>query len=277
MSSSTTDLYAYTGLEADNENGSDHAMARNLALAQGRWLSPDPYMGSYDLMNPQSFNRYSYVGNMPMQFVDPSGKDPCLFALAGGGETGIGVGIGIAVCGAVALGGADITKDLLGWLFGEPTFHGSLTPRPGVRGGVWNDTFGVPYQSPLTPGGLDQVLDIPGGTGGCDFGVCVGGASSFANATTAPIGWCAEHPKICTAGADTAAVLRAIPAVAASALLLSMEGDNQPKPSDAACHKIVEDAKRTCTAQYPFPGRGNQSGKWRACVRRIVEPTGCDF
>jgi hypothetical protein len=42
-----------------------------------RWHSrfdqPDPFDGAYDLTNPQSFNRYSYVSNDPVNFVDPSG------------------------------------------------------------------------------------------------------------------------------------------------------------------------------------------------------------
>ncbi len=39
----------------------------------GRWLSPDPYMGSHDFSNPQSFNRYAYVNNNPLVATDPSG------------------------------------------------------------------------------------------------------------------------------------------------------------------------------------------------------------
>ena len=37
-----------------------------------RWYSrfdqPDPYDGSYDLTDPQSFNRYAYVQNDPVNF-----------------------------------------------------------------------------------------------------------------------------------------------------------------------------------------------------------------
>jgi hypothetical protein len=47
----------------------------------GRWMSPDPYNGSMDLGNPQSLNRYSYVGNNPLLYTDPSGLEshqiPC--------------------------------------------------------------------------------------------------------------------------------------------------------------------------------------------------------
>ncbi|MDQ3684948.1 MAG: hypothetical protein M3430_05025, partial [Acidobacteriota bacterium] len=35
----------------------------------------DPYDGSMNLADPQSFNRYSYVQNDPVNFVDPSGLE----------------------------------------------------------------------------------------------------------------------------------------------------------------------------------------------------------
>jgi RHS repeat-associated protein len=48
----------------------DHAQFRDYSLIQGRWLSPDPYDGSYDFTNPQSLNRYSYSLNNPLGYVD---------------------------------------------------------------------------------------------------------------------------------------------------------------------------------------------------------------
>nr|WP_083930089.1 RHS repeat-associated core domain-containing protein [Paenibacillus sanguinis] len=38
----------------------------------GRFVSKDPYEGSID--NPLSLNRYSYVVNNPLKYVDPSGN-----------------------------------------------------------------------------------------------------------------------------------------------------------------------------------------------------------
>jgi hypothetical protein len=50
-----------------------------------RWWSrfdqPDPYEGSYDLTDPQSFNRYAYVQNDPVNFVDPTGLLPMMCGL----------------------------------------------------------------------------------------------------------------------------------------------------------------------------------------------------
>jgi hypothetical protein len=47
--------------------------ARYFASAQGRFTSADTFGGSTG--NPQSLNRYAYVGNNPMNFSDPIGHD----------------------------------------------------------------------------------------------------------------------------------------------------------------------------------------------------------
>ena len=39
--------------------------------AARRWLAPDSYMGSYDLTNPESLNRYTYALNNPTSSIDP--------------------------------------------------------------------------------------------------------------------------------------------------------------------------------------------------------------
>jgi RHS repeat-associated protein len=67
----------FADLERDAESGTEHAQFRNYTSAQGRWLSPDPYSGSYDASNPQSMNRYGYVLNNPTSFTDPSGLVTC--------------------------------------------------------------------------------------------------------------------------------------------------------------------------------------------------------
>jgi RHS repeat-associated protein len=63
----------FTGYERDWETGLDYAKARYDASAQGRFLSVDPLLSSADVASPQSFNRYSYVENNPLNFIDPTG------------------------------------------------------------------------------------------------------------------------------------------------------------------------------------------------------------
>jgi RHS repeat-associated protein len=68
-----TDANHYATLDHDAETATDHAQFRQYSNAQGLWLSPDPYSGSYDASNPQSMNRYVYAMNNPLAAVDPSG------------------------------------------------------------------------------------------------------------------------------------------------------------------------------------------------------------
>jgi len=168
-STGTPDAYMFTGLEWDSEINSYHAGYRQMMGVEGRWLTADPYRGSYDWGNPQSLNRYGYVLGNPLAFTDPTGQ----FAFCG--VSGAGVEGGLALSGPigwVALAGcAGALIDQLLGLRG-PKFHGSLKPRPSAN--PWNDKWGVPY------GGLGssigQAMGLP--TGGCEFGAC-GPAEGF--------------------------------------------------------------------------------------------------
>jgi RHS repeat-associated protein len=73
-SSQSDNHYLFTGYESDqSESSTDYATFRNLSTSMGRMNRPDPYDGSYDLTNPQSLNRYSYVLNNPLSFTDRLG------------------------------------------------------------------------------------------------------------------------------------------------------------------------------------------------------------
>jgi RHS repeat-associated protein len=62
----------FTGKERDTETSLDYFIARYYSAIQGRFTSSDP--GPLVPGDPQSFNRYAYVQNNPLKFIDPTGE-----------------------------------------------------------------------------------------------------------------------------------------------------------------------------------------------------------
>ena len=89
-SASATGSFAYTGQRIDPEtNGLYYYRARMYSPAWGRFLQPDPisYQGGQNL--------YAYVGNDPLNNIDPYGNCPwCIGALIG---AGLDIGIQLAI------------------------------------------------------------------------------------------------------------------------------------------------------------------------------------
>ena len=73
-SGTTSEQYGFATYWEDSESGLDYAMNRYYSSTLGRFLSPDPYSGSMNRANPQSFNRYAYVENDPVNGNDPTGQ-----------------------------------------------------------------------------------------------------------------------------------------------------------------------------------------------------------
>lgn len=65
----------FTGYEHDDETGLDFAEARMYENRHGRFTAVDPLLASGKSDNPQTFNRYVYVGNDPVNVTDPLGLD----------------------------------------------------------------------------------------------------------------------------------------------------------------------------------------------------------
>ena len=77
---------SFTGQNQDTVSGLYDFPFREYSPAQGRWISPDPAgPNAVDPTNPQSWNRYAYVGNSPLSSIDPYGLRDCL-ALDGSGS-----------------------------------------------------------------------------------------------------------------------------------------------------------------------------------------------
>jgi RHS repeat-associated protein len=62
-------------MEWESESSLYHTWFRQYDPSQGRWMSVDPLAGTTD--NPQSQDRYVYVTNDPVNFIDPSGLNVC--------------------------------------------------------------------------------------------------------------------------------------------------------------------------------------------------------
>jgi len=71
--SGTVDL-DFTGQTQDTVSGLYDFLFREYSANQGRWPWPDPAgMRAVDPANPQTWNHYAYVGNMPLNSVDHLG------------------------------------------------------------------------------------------------------------------------------------------------------------------------------------------------------------
>ena len=242
---------AFAGMDEEYYNGADsgtdHAQFRQYYDWQGRWMSPDPYSGSYDFSNPQSLNRYTYAMNNPNVFTDPSGlltlPEPppinpcdyvnCLSGISGPlnptavlGPTGPGVPTSSSFISHVRPGGAG----------GSSGIYGTYTLRVTVT------------------------------------------ATSGESVATADL-FCTTFPTSCTLGVDAVQVVKRIPAAAATLMLWSMEGDKAAAPD--RCQKIISAAQAACVEEL-YGGNSNGHGQsgpslFRKCVRQKIAGSGCSY
>ena len=89
--------------------------ARYYLPEMGRFISPDTIVP--DPVNPQSYNRYSYVLNSPMNYTDPTGHcaEPATFTICAVGTAALGP---VVLVGAVAFGALVVVADMA-----SPTFN----------------------------------------------------------------------------------------------------------------------------------------------------------
>jgi RHS repeat-associated protein len=71
--SGTQEKHHLASYERDVESGKDYAVNRQYAQSVGRFSQADPYKASGYMVNPQSWNRYSYVQNDPVNYCDAIG------------------------------------------------------------------------------------------------------------------------------------------------------------------------------------------------------------
>ena len=167
--------WLFTTYERDNaagDTGLDDANARFYSSRVGRMASVDPLSGN--ITNPQTLNRYSYVANDPIDFVDPSGKAmrgiEMLCALGDDGNFVFCVGTGQAIIDGQYMAGS-ISSILKGDLV--TPCPDNICSRdhwaPDPEGGHWQtEKFwafangGSGYYSLVGPGALYFGMDAAG-------------------------------------------------------------------------------------------------------------------
>jgi len=88
--------FVFTNYDRDSESGMDYALARYYDSRTGTFCSVDPLAGSPG--DPQSWNRYPYGRNDPIDITDPSGKSWWSWLID------IGIGIAAALVPELAPG-----------------------------------------------------------------------------------------------------------------------------------------------------------------------------
>ncbi|MGH9761960.1 MAG: RHS repeat-associated core domain-containing protein, partial [Blastocatellia bacterium] len=69
-----SDPYRFTDYNRDPESSTDYAVNRQYSSSTGRFMRPDPVVGT--VLNPQTLNRYSYCASDPINKSDADGSYP---------------------------------------------------------------------------------------------------------------------------------------------------------------------------------------------------------
>jgi len=164
------DNQQYAGQDYDSESGTSHAQFRQYSTTQGRWMSPDPYDGSYNISDPQSLNRYTYSRNNPLYAVDPLG----LMIDQDGNDSGGGGGPDDPCADVTCINGPDSA----GVECGDGEIPGNdgqcyVANGPGIRVGQTENVI-----DPTDPDADPQGPSIPTNLGGAGGAGGAGGGTS---------------------------------------------------------------------------------------------------
>jgi RHS repeat-associated protein len=153
-----------------------HMRARDYNVGIRRFIQKDPYWG--DKWSPGTLNRYAYVGDNPVNWVDPYGLWYVDVNITGGiGRGGATGGVQIGPAGLFVYGGVGIGSGR-----GVSVTINTGDPSPGLNPGI------------IVSGGTGEVggllshgykdIDFPGGTDigvgwGVGFGLAITGKYTY--------------------------------------------------------------------------------------------------
>jgi RHS repeat-associated protein len=165
-SDSGISTHKFTGDEHDAETSFDHTQFRQYTSQLARWITPDPAgLAAVDPGNPQSWNRYSYVLNSPVNLIDPSGL--CSWIRDSDGNFRCYGGYAPADAGIIF---GDDGGD--GWGYCAPEFQTCYPPGGGIGigiefgGGGGTPSNPAPQPSPIAPS-APQIANTCQLTGTC--------------------------------------------------------------------------------------------------------------
>jgi RHS repeat-associated protein len=202
--------YSFTGQNSDIGSNLWDFTFREYHSSQGRWIVPDPAgLQAVDPTNPQTWNRYGYVGGNPLANVDPNGlvtlpgceEGDDFSGCSGGGMGGSPIGcfwIDSSFCPPIAIplpdggGGGPILPPPLEGGGRVPGPPGGGSTNAGGGGGIANfpneENLGIPPGVSANWGGiLGAVLPIDPS---CEFGACLPIGSNFEGGEIAAAGVC---------------------------------------------------------------------------------------
>jgi RHS repeat-associated protein len=283
----------YAGMEYDSESSLYHTLFRYYNPRLGLWMTPDPAgMGATNLADPQSLNRSAYVGNSPINSLDPLGRsyakvdeptpqiDP--FALLNAyfswynnlfipGSNGLPANtsdydfnaIDSALVSALAASGGGVSLS-------------------GGGGALSGETLGFPSGLGIPPVGLGSilggVLGVPNTDPLCDFvpncgtqpvaGFSSGGGAAAAGAIGGTIICQLAEP--CGVVEDIGLIL-----IGVGALLDSITQSNDN--TIGRCQKVRQDCLDKCWEQVQpmkVPS-SDKPGLLRKCMRKCMTDNGC--
>ena len=149
-------FYDFTGQQQWTTSGLDDFLFRRYHPVQGRWISPDPAgLAAVDITNPQTWNRYAYVGNNPLSNVDPlglnwiDGNGGCDYTGDSNCDDSSGPDCGIGICPIfppIPCCGGDPGP--------SPNPTPAPTPAPQQPINFPNETLGLPNGFPTNPWGV---------------------------------------------------------------------------------------------------------------------------
>ena len=181
--------YGYTGEEYGIDSGLVYLRARYYDPGLGRFISADPYWGR--LEEPVTQNRYIYVHNNPLMFVDPSGLEREWGRVISSGWGMAANGIGVVAGGLLigfpepassALGGALVVKTGYGFFANynnlEAAWNGE---EPVSKGSLFNDVADA-----VAPGNEEAQLLATAGDLVFDLGVGAGSRALVNKALNRP-------------------------------------------------------------------------------------------